>query len=500
MKKSIFLLCAVSLLSAMSCTKGFDAKEESASETYTYTVTAASPHFEMPEGTKADMVAIAKAVWKKNDCISVINVSTGKYLGDLTATSVTESGVATFTGDISTSISNSDIIAYVYPKLESQGEDFTSYEQSLATQSYNGGTSTTTLCAYSIKAAGVAHTSTLSFTLATSYVNLNLANLPSNLSTINKVTISDINDALVWKIEGGEFKLGTPETTNRGITVNVSDVTVSDNHNAIVRFAVPQSAEATSRTLTINGDLYEAAYPKGLRESGKFYNQIISSFEVAPPYFIVSSTGKRVKFSPGNLYWDGTNFKFEDNQYDYSVIYKDEDEWYWNPEHVCHFYWSKDASVAYSQTYSDSQSAEDVFFCAESKKLTVNGQPGWYALSSDEWTYLLNRSSSLYKYGVKVCGKTNCLILAPDGFSGTIADSYDASTWPAAEVQGLICLPAAGYRSDLVVGNAGTNGYYWSSTPNGTVKAYELYCDVDGAYVHYNGDRIYGEPIRLVRE
>jgi len=216
------------------------------------------------------------------------------------------------------------------------------------------------------------------------------------------------------------------------------------------------------------------------------------------PVFSVAAD-KKVKFTKGNLYWNGSALKMEENQYDCPTS--------WDASHVGHFFWSNTASVAYAGTYSDpSRAADDYFFCGEGHELTVDGQSGLYALSSAEWSYLLSSTTSggrgdgdsKFKYGVTVNGEGNCLIIAPDGYSGTIASTYDATAWATAESAGLVCLPAAGYRDDSDVYDVGDLGYCWSSTPIGKDSAYFLDFDVSDVDPALSSHRRYGFSVRLV--
>jgi len=62
-----------------------------------------------------------------------------------------------------------------------------------------------------------------------------------------------------------------------------------------------------------------------------------------------------------------------------------------------------------------------------------------------------------------------------------------------------IFLPAAGCRGVSSLSYAGFDGYYWSSTPNGSTKAWILSIDNDSHYMRdYNRD--YGFTVRPVRE
>lgn len=91
----------------------------------------------------------------------------------------------------------------------------------------------------------------------------------------------------------------------------------------------------------------------------------------------------------------------------------------------------------------------------------------WRTLSSEEWDYLLStraNADKLHRAGVNVCGVENCLVIAPDNFSGDIAEHYNNEGWAAVEAIGFVCLPSAGYRYGVGVDGTGRNGFYWTSS------------------------------------
>lgn len=114
----------------------------------------------------------------------------------------------------------------------------------------------------------------------------------------------------------------------------------------------------------------------------------------------------------------------------------------------------------------------------------IGSGTGWRTLSSEEWDYLLegrSNAAKLYKSGVTVCGVDNCLVIAPDGFAGQIAESYDAAGWSTSEkTDGLVCLPPAGHRYGADVGGSGERGFYWTSTATGAAGADVLSLNNDG--------------------
>ena len=217
----------------------------------------------------------------------------------------------------------------------------------------------------------------------------------------------------------------------------------------------------------------------------------------------------KVHFSKGNLWADASGttpvFYFESNQYNVQSS--------WSTSHVSHFFWSKDASVACAASYEEpGATSSDVFFTNETiitakAGFTVNVEgkerSGWRTLCKEEWQYLFNtrsNASSLYMYGVTVCGKTNCLIIAPDGFTGSIAYSYDTSTWPEAEAAGLVCLPAAGGREGSDVNTVGDSGLCWSSTAGDENHAYGVYFTSSSVSPDYRDRRNSGSSVRLITE
>ncbi len=80
---------------------------------------------------------------------------------------------------------------------------------------------------------------------------------------------------------------------------------------------------------------------------------------------------------------------------------------------------------------------------------TPNGL-GWHVLSEDEWKYLLGNNESrrgLAVVGVTVAGTLNCVVIYPDGYTGTKVTSENRTTmyasaedWALAEATGAVCL------------------------------------------------------------
>lgn len=225
--------------------------------------------------------------------------------------------------------------------------------------------------------------------------------------------------------------------------------------------------------------------------------------------FSVSPT-KKVKFTKGNLYWDGSRYRLEDDQLSSAAT--------WDPNHVSHFYWTNDIDIektdpAY-QPYAESYpyqypfaelSKIDKCWCSKERKISVDGTSGLYILSGGwggEWGYLLEQrpnAANLRKYLVTVAGEDKCLIIAPDDYKGTIQSSYTAAEWQQAEKEGLICLVARGFRMGIGF-NETDWGFYWSSTTLPfMIGAYKLLFSKDELCLGCDQYENSGMLIRLVK-
>lgn len=289
------------------------------------------------------------------------------------------------------------------------------------------------------------------------------------------------------KIDGYSWMLQSPYYNYLKIDVTDGTTTRTMRTKDGVNITIDRN---TIYPFTFNGKLVPAADP----------NLLTGEFSV--------SATKKVKFTKGNLWCNTTTspvtYAFETNQYDYPTNYtSDGSDNGWIGTHVGHFYWKTTAEGSYAKysTGSGDSGGSDNFWLkgdVAERTLTVAGTDNLYVLSNDEWKYLKQsrtNAANLYKCGVTVAGKTNCLIIAPDNYLGSIANSYDAAAWATAEATGLLCLPDAGSRSTVTI-IAG--GYYWTTTPRN--NAWDAYGIGISAYsISEILDRYMGCPLRLVK-
>lgn len=209
--------------------------------------------------------------------------------------------------------------------------------------------------------------------------------------------------------------------------------------------------------------------------------------ELLPGIFTVNDSRKKIKFTRGNLFWNGSEFRCEEHAYDYPTA--------WDPKHVGHFYWSKTASVAYAKNYSDSGASDtDKFFAANGRVFE-----GFTVLNDDEWKRLFRNAlakNSSGKNTITING-VECIVLKPDGFTGTVKDSYTAEEWAIAEASGLKALPFAGYRYGASIYGTGSYGYLWSASPNDSDYAWHARFLNSDAYT-VGRNRLNGYSVALV--
>ena len=285
-------------------------------------------------------------------------------------------------------------------------------------------------------------------------------------------------------IEGnGTAYIGTPGTTSARCNANGS----------ITLTAVPSTAEEEfigwqdeSGTSLSKNKSYTYTPSSDINLKAVFTTRILSG------EFTVG-TGRKVRFSGGNLWYDGSKFLFEAEQYQSTPSSSGDRD----STHVSHFMWCGTAAAAIAKTY-ESDSAT-TFFAASG--FTVYGNSSWYTPGHVELMSLLFRRSAStvcgvadarwFKGRINTEGSTyvNGLFLIPDVFTWPAsvtttptssinktdanysAVSFTIDEFKTLEQAGIVFLPAAGSRDGSAgstsVLNVGSNGSYWiANLPN----------------------------------
>lgn len=242
-------------------------------------------------------------------------------------------------------------------------------------------------------------------------------------------------------------------------------------------------------------EAYSGYYPEYTNPSSSYL--LPGIFSVGPNSY--------VQFTKSNVYWNGNSLKFEENPMNYPQE--------WNPSHIGHFYWTTTLGASIAKTYDeDGQSVSDHLFCDGSDvshTLSVEGISGLRALQDGqdgEIDYLLKKranASKLYKYPVNIKGVGNCLVLAPDNYTSSISDSYDAASWTVAEGNGLVCLAPDGRRfgTDILECD-GKKSFYWcgGAKEDSPYHAYHFSFSDNIYYYPIYSSRNNGFSLRLVKD
>ena len=305
-----------------------------------------------------------------------------------------------------------------------------------------------------------------------------------NGETITKVVISCTY--LPGDVKDGNTSVssGTKEITNGGRTITVTGVnastftfTCSDSGPQFCQFVVYYTAPA-GYTVSMPQDTPDAgnwtakagsattfsALPlegvaQGTQVSLKYAGtNLVKSVAVRPAdaldgKFSVSAT-KQVYFSQGNLQYVGTEWSFHTNQYDVIGTTQTDgnrDLFGWG---------TGDDPNKVSTNDNDYNTWKD---------WGDNMGQGWRTMTQDEWKYLFANHS----YGFATVNGVTGTIVLPDDCTLTIntsLNSYDnntidAATWQSTYApEGVLFLPAQGFRNGNTVNQNQLISYYWSST------------------------------------
>lgn len=238
--------------------------------------------------------------------------------------------------------------------------------------------------------------------------------------------------------------------------------------------------------------------------------------------FTINASGEKVVFSQGNLQYVGT-WQFAENQWDCFSTSQYND-------HRDLFGWGTGDAP---NKVSDNNGDYGTFTDWGTNAITNGGNTensGWRTLTKDEWVYLFySRENAATLFGFGRVNGMNGLIILPDNWTTPEGASFTASTtlgltnqgsyyhngnndnyshntytaeqWAVMESAGAVFLPAAAYRHgvDSNINYTALGGFYWSSTPSSTDKAYYLNFYSNDLDPQFNEMRYGGRPVRLVR-
>lgn len=513
MKKLIFIAFAAILAGlAISCQKEAPLSEKTTDVQYTFNITVNNQvGFDSEASTKGGSSPSYKTTWLNGDKIFLFFKPTGGSLLTNTYATLTydeSSWSGAVTG--STSLGNGGTLSAVYVyNLGDVTPEFSDDQWTIATGNtfYNCQTVSYTVSGNEISAS-------LNLKAPANFVRFSVV-YASGALTCDKVK--------GWKDVAIGSNLAVSNVTCTGYMdgyTNIGDSNVKEYYGRIVSGSSLENV-GCKFSVVKNGKVYEYfATPKNAVRS---FN--INGWEEAegklPGLFTISNGADneagtaddvQVRFSKGNLYYDGSKFNFEANQYDFrtyagknSCINGSSSTTGTPTGHWGLFGWVGASSsftgdaqygVSTSTTASDYGNVASEALKSDWGN-TIDNSGTWSTLSTAEWQYLFNNH-------VKVWGQfdsVNGYFIAPDGFVGDASTlSSLVSDWTAAEAAGIVFLPAAGYRLDSDVKNVGDYGIYWSSTALVIYYAYTVRFNSFDVYADDFNYRHSGYSVRLVTE
>ena len=448
------------------------------------------------DGVKSSLVNNVRVAWAAGDVVYVFDGS--KYLGKLTAAldkkadGQPEDRYAKLSGTISVPATTPCVLSLVHSSLMTEpaaGAAVSELSIDMSVQS----TATVPFVAYAIlDYTGESITDAIvPFQFATSVIKVNCTGLEAN-TAITSATLSNVNTACKLTLSGSAAPTvsgGTNGTITRTNDEYFAATKVNAEGEAVFQIAVPALETASSaRVLTVFQDSYKAKDKKFTTNSLAAATSVNTVCQLGinrnlENAFSVSD-GKQVYFSKGNLWYGKVGeetepaLHFETNQWESIPIFKEDSYGTTDHNHISHFTWSDKVADAVGNSNSGSN-----LFCDENHKQSVDGSAKiYYALSKEEWDYLLKERTMLYgknRYsvatnsGVIIDSKTYYgLFLYPDDYSGNeVGTTNGPDTWDGINDAGIVFLPAAGDRNgdDVCFGTIQPYpdhllfGKYWTS-------------------------------------
>lgn len=236
--------------------------------------------------------------------------------------------------------------------------------------------------------------------------------------------------------------------------------------------------------------------------------------------FEINDKGDKVRFSPGNLYFEGNRstgvgeWKFEANQYDFRTCQSQSSSF----NGIATIGSGTPGNTYGLLGWRFEGAPDNNVQCLPATPGTVdhtkfkdwgNDVKGyeWRTLSESEMTYLLNNyKHKLSKIGVNPSSNgTNGIVFIPEKVTVStteIQDTYNLADWKDAEANGAVFLPAAGYINGGSTGVQKANVWceYWLSDYDGDGKIYHFNTQSSGGTVQTPTSNRQAFAVRLVSD
>ena len=494
---SIALMTLAAALAAVSCQKEAGLQEQTAGR---MTITAVAEQVTTPGLTKAEMAYKYDVLWQENDSICVKD-ATNTAIFKLVKGAGTTKG--TFTGGTVTG----DVKAY-YPASLVNGEKLVwpaVQQNNQVAPMFCRKNITTDTEEFNFKSLGAV----MQIVLTT----------PLKGITLKSISIEDGTKTMSGEFTVEKDSLAVISATDKaGITLDLGAGEAIGETAKYFNIAVP-AGEYNDLTLTFTATDGSKCVMKSTTLP-EIERNVVGKLTLCAPQFIgglpagalkgeftVNASGKKVYFSQGNLYYDGSNWGFEEEQYyfrTYDGYGKCDKNGYSSSAGTASGHWGLFGWSTSATTYGMSTSIYEDDYLGDfiDWGTAIDSKGTWTTLSEGEdgeWRYLFDHHVNVWG----TCNNVPGRFIAPDGFVGDESALSEAiKDWGSAQAAGIVFLPAAGSRdgSSMLL-SVGEFGWYWSSSP----------CEIPGTafYVSFSDwnvspypstFRYEGMSVRLVTE
>ena len=508
MKKTIrTILCmAAFAVLAVSCQKENNEVEPIANtkENIEISINGLMGEYTQVDVTKAELVNNIRVSWKGGETVFVFDGT--ECIGSLVASlDGTEDRYALLSTDTDHTVkapaSGTTTLTLVYSPLLTEAPAVNEGAISISLANQNG-TKAPFVAYATLDYTGTNITDALvPFKFATSVIKVNCTGLKANTAIV-QATLDNVNTACKITLSG----TADPTVTGavNGTITRTNDTyfaasKVNGEGVAVFQIAAPElKTTSDARVLTVSqgSDSFEYRYfsTKALSVATSV-NTVCQTIAIPAGamsgVFTVSNDGGTtktlVRFSQGNLTYNVSTKKwaFYEHQYDCATSY--------DANLISLFTWGYNAvkSIDPSGRESDNVNRTSGNLSQdEDWGSRIGDGDTWRTLTNDEWTYLLTNHSCKSASVNGVYG----YVIAPDGFSGELAKSYDDA---ALATDNLVFLPIAGLRQGLSVINSGA---YWSSSAKDSERAYCITILSGSSAAPFDDYRYIGYSVRLVTD
>ncbi len=247
------------------------------------TMSATMPEFK-PGGdpeTKSSLESVVRVKWKKDDALSVINLTTGKQLGGCIKANKDGANTTFSPSGLNGSITAGDKLVFLLdndPSRRSASEkDFEPFTMDYSSQKGNSNEVPIVVYAnYTATANGTINAVNPEFNFLMGYVQLAVSALPASTS-VTQMGIENLNTKCHFSISGNSF-VTTPQNGNITLSEAFTANSKGTNTRYFSCFTSPSQGVARNAHINANSQSHVTAWLKAALSAGYYYQAVATGF------------------------------------------------------------------------------------------------------------------------------------------------------------------------------------------------------------------------------